>query len=389
MKRRDFLTALAAAPFLGLPRRLLAAPASRLPAGKTLILLELNGGNDGLNTVIPFTDPAYYRLRPQLAIPRDQVISLDGKVGLHPALEPLATSFRDGDLAVVQGVGYPNPNRSHFRSIEIWETGSSSNQYLDDGWLARVLAQKPAPESAAADALVLARGQGPAAGAKTRTIVLNAGGGRGALRAAARLKQLEAKGGNPALAHILRVQTNTRRAALEIQARMKKVREPDGDWPPGKLGRQLRTVAHLLAAGLDVPVFKLALSGFDTHANQLGTHKALLTQLGKGLAAFRTAMQRMDRWNDVVLMTYAEFGRRVAQNASNGTDHGTAAPHLVMGGRVNGGLYGKQPSLTQLSNGDLVHAVDYRDMYRTVARRFWGVDPQLPGAGPASELGFL
>ncbi|KQR87106.1 hypothetical protein ASG35_23510 [Burkholderia sp. Leaf177] len=298
MNRRDFLaigTALGASALA--PSKLVFAQQSPAePHGKILILVELKGGNDGLNTVIPFADPKYLVLRPGIGIRRDHVLQLDERTGLHPAMQALLPIWREGQLAIVQGVGYPAQNRSHFRSMEIWDTASHAEQYLRDGWLTRAFGDEAASFS---------------------------------------------------------------NGALPFSASVK-------------------TTIKALAAKQGVSVIRVTLGGFDTHQNQPVQHARLLGQLSEGLAAIRTALIELDRWNDALVMTCAEFGRCARENDSNGTDHGSAAPHFVMGGRVNGGLHGAAPQLGQLDgNHNLPMNVDFRQMYATILDRWLGMD-----AGP-------
>jgi uncharacterized protein (DUF1501 family) len=186
------------------------------------------------------------------------------------------------------------------------------------------------------------------------------------------MQMAEARPANPALAHVIKVQHEIQDTAKELRQVLARAPEVRGDFPNGPLAQQLRIAARLINAKAVVPVVKLALGGFDTHANQPGQHANLLRQLGEGLSAFRKTLADARRWNDVLVMTYSEFGRRAAQNGSNGTDHGTAAPHFVLGAKVKGGLFGPAPDLANLINGDLKHAIDYRSLYATAAQTWWG-----------------
>lgn len=221
-------------------------------------------------------------------------------------------------MAIISAVGYPQPNRSHFRSIDIWDTGASSKEYLREGWLARLLPHLPRSATATADGATIGSGAGPLAGGDLNVIVI---------------------------------------------------------------GRNLETAAKLIACHADIPVIKVSHGGFDTHANQQGNHDRLLGQLAEALAAFRNAMLETGMWFQIVVMTYSEFGRRPAENGSRGTDHGTAAPHIMIGGNIKGGLYGVQPSLVDLENGDLKFNVDFRSLYTTIARRWFGVSAEFLNGG--------
>lgn len=379
VSRRQFLRASAAAAPLLLwgPSALAAVGRDRGAEAPVLVLIELNGGNDGLNTVIPYADPAYARLRPRLGIARDQVLQLDGALGLHPALEPLMGAWKAKELAVVSGLGYPEPDRSHFRSIDIWETASDSDEYLEEGWLTRVLGTG-ASGPMALEGLAVGDDPGPFVGRDSKAIVISTPGNFIAL--AREIPDPPALlSGNPALDHILGVQRDVREAARVIETRLARGPEPGVEFPRGAWGKQLEVAARFIVSGVPFRALKVQLGGFDTHANQLGRHARLLGQLATGLAALRQALQRHGRYRSTLIMTYSEFGRRVAENGSGGTDHGTAAPHFVMGGGVKGGLYGQQPSLVDLQGGDLRHHLDFRRLYATVAERWLGVRGAFPG----------
>jgi uncharacterized protein (DUF1501 family) len=369
MDRRNFLNAIGAASVASVVPA--SAFAQRSPAGyaNLLVLVELKGGNDGLNTVVPYADDQYYAVRPRLAIPRDQVLRLDAQAGLHPALEPLMGMWKNRELAVVQSVGYPNANLSHFRSIEIWDTASKSNEYLGEGWLARAFAAAPAPRSFAADGVVVGGAEmGPFAGGATRAIALT--DTQQFLRQA-RLAAPAGQAGNTALQHILRVEQDIVQAAAGLNGNHAFAVE----FPRTAFGNAVRTASQVIASKAGVAAIKVSLNGFDTHSNQPGTHARLLKDLADGLAALRSALMEIGRWDSTLIMTYAEFGRRPRENLSNGTDHGTANAHFLLGGRVKGGLYGPPPGLSRLDgNGNLPFAVDFRDVYATVLDRWWGAD---------------
>lgn len=342
---------------------------------RILLLVELHGGNDGLNTLIPYESDAYYRARPQLAIPREQVRQLTPTLGLHPALSPLMPLWEGKELAWVQGIGYARPNRSHFRSIEIWDTASDSEQILDQGWLSGLFERFPLPARFTAEGILLGKGDaGPLSGGKARTITLH--DPAQFLHQAGSVTPASLSTTNRALAHILEVRREISHAATDLQGRIQHAPPVRQEFPAHRFGKQLELAARLIAAKVPVAVIKLTHGSFDTHAGQLVAHQRLLDELAQGLVAFRAAMEQQGVWKDVLVMTYSEFGRRVAENASHGTDHGTASPHLLLGGRVKGGLYGSAASLTDLQEGDLKHTLDFRSLYATVIEKWWG----LPGA---------
>lgn len=368
MNRRDFLNAIGAGSVACLAPGAAFAQRSGAAYDRLLVLVELKGGNDGLNTVVPYADPAYAGLRPRLAVPRDQVLQLDPQTGFHPALEPLMAPWKNRELAVVQGVGYPDPNLSHFRSIDIWDTASGSNEYLTEGWLARAFAAAPAPAAFAADAVVVGGAEmGPLRGGVRAIALANPEQFLRQARYAAPAGQAR----NAALQHILRVEENIAQAA----ARLSGNRAFATPFPAHPFGNAVRTAAQLVAGEAGVAAIKIALGGFDTHSGQPARHAQLLKALAEGLDALKQALVELGRWDSALVMTYSEFGRRPRENLSNGTDHGTASVHLLLGGRVKGGLYGLPPALSRLDgNGNLPYAVDFRDVYATVLERWWGTD---------------
>ncbi len=381
MHRRDFLrlaagtTLAAGSAAFGARVAWAAAPAATYR--NLVVLIELKGGNDGLNTVIPFTDPTYYALRPKLAIAREQVIALSDRVGLHPSLEPLMPLWNDRQLAVLQGVGYPEPNLSHFRSIEIWDTASRSDEYLQDGWLSRTFAAAPTPSGFAADGVIIGSPDlGPLAGGGTRALALS---NTEQFVRQARLASLEGQArNNKALQHMLKVEGDILQAASHLSAN----RDFATQFPSNGFGNAMRTAAQVIANQAGVAVVRVTLSGFDTHSAQPGTQARLLGELAAGIVSLKGALDEMDKWNDTLVLTYAEFGRRPKENLSNGTDHGTSSAHFALGGRVAGGLYGEQPSLERLSgDGNPAFAIDFRSVYATVLERWWAVPSTTPLGG--------
>lgn len=374
-----------------------SASSLQVPTGRDhpiLVVLQLAGGNDGLNTLIPYEDDAYYRARPTLGIPKTQVLPLGDRIGLHPALAPLADLYHEGALAVLQGVGYPNPNRSHFRSTEIWQTASDANRVLTKGWIGRYFdnccsggdptvgvslgqqlpqafnAQQPvgmaierpdhlglpkvgdAYERAAFEQLNGLDHEHDAVSAGASIASLN-----GALHS--NLSPLD---------YLQRVALDAQVGADRISAILKRTKD-EANYPNTQLGRSLSSIARLIAGGLTTRVYYLSHGGFDTHNNQGEAHRRLLGELAGATAAFCHDLRSKGLLDRVTLMTFSEFGRRVAENASRGTDHGTAAPLFVMGGAVRPGLYGRQPSLEQLDAGDLVFNTDFRSVYATILER--------------------
>lgn len=351
-------------------------PQTKAAAGKpeTLVLVEFQGGNDGLNTVAPIKDPLYRSLRPTLALSESDTIPVGRDLALHPALKPAMALWDAGDLAVVLGVGYPNPDRSHFRSIDIWDTASDADRVLSTGWITRALQTQP--RQRAADAFVLGRPHlGPVTGSGIKAVSLSNPGTFAKAATAVSIPEMQRR--NPILDQISAVQGTLRVAGDDIQNRLKAVPASlTADFPKTNIGGQFADAMRLLAAGVEAPVIKLSLGSFDTHIDQAPQHARLLGDFAAGLAAFRKAAQASGHWDRVILLTYSEFGRRPAENASKGTDHGTAAPQFLAGGAVRGGLIGTQPALDRLQNDDLVHTMDFRQVYAGLLQGMWGIAPE-------------
>ncbi len=398
MKRRDFLSgfstvtgsALLSAHAPGWAQ----AVANRASSvqDRILILIELKGGNDGLNTVVPYADNTYYQLRNTIGIKPDEVIKLDDKVGLHPELKAMLPFWEKNELAIVQGVGYPEANLSHFRSIEIWETASKANEYLSDGWVTRGMQTGLASKAkyTAEGVLIGMNDFGPLAGAKA--VSLNDPVAFVNQSRLARVNELAASTQNPALRYLLKVENEISQAADGLR----------GDkytfntvFPNGQFGNGVAAAAQIVASQRrdktgGVPVMCLTLGSFDTHQNQLGTHAGLLKQLAEGMAALKSALTELGAWDRTMVMTFSEFGRRAKQNSSGGTDHGTAAPHFIAGGAVRGGLYGQAPDLNRLDgNQNVLYTTDFRQIYTTVAQQWWGVSADSVVRGKFDALKFL
>ena len=385
--RRRFLQASAAALAFGALGREASVAFAAAPDGSPyrnlLVLVELKGGNDGLNTLVPIDDPGYARLRPKLAIGRDSAVRLTDRAALHPSLAPLVPLWERRQLAILQGVGYPDPNLSHFRSIEIWETASRSDQVLADGWLARAFGKRPVPASFAADGVVIGGNDlGPLAGGGTRAIAL--ANPEQFLRRA-KLAAPTGERRNAALAHILKTEGDIVQAAAHL----------DGNYafattfPTSPFGNAVKTAARVVANESGVAVVHLSLGSFDTHANQAPTQTRLLGDLAQGLVALEAALREIGRWDRTLVVTYAEFGRRPKENQSGGTDHGTANVHFALGGRVAGGLYGATPSLDRIGDGNLAHAIDFRQVYATVLDGWWSGDSRAVLGGRYEALPIL
>lgn len=387
---------LTAPTFLASTARSLAARGSS--GQSVLVVLQLSGGNDGLNTVIPYRDPLYARNRVALRIAGGSVVPLEGGIGLHPQMRAMADLYEQGLLGIAQGVGYPNPNRSHFESMDIWhscqrgeqaESGDSAMSRPRTGWLGRMLDRLPQRQRREVPALHLGRGSLPLALVARQTAVPSIdaldrfqlrtpGGG---LTAAA-LREMAASShsgegradaalapggsGSDSLAQFVQQTTLT---ALDASDKLQASLEEGiaaASYPALPLAGQLRTVAQLIDAGLPCRIYYLSLGGFDTHASQAPAHAALLSQLSQSLGAFMADIQARGHGDRVLVMTFSEFGRRVKENASSGTDHGAAAPMFLAGLGAKPGLLGPHPPLDDLDAGDLKHHTDFRQVYAAV-----------------------
>jgi uncharacterized protein (DUF1501 family) len=383
--RRQFLSAAFGASVVSLaapvPRFLLQAAAREgNPSGETvLVVIQLSGGNDGLNTVIPYADDVYRSNRKELAIGADQVLKIDDYLGLHPSMRGMADLLELGRLAVVQGVGYPNPNRSHFEAMDIWHTCRRKDQPRPDGWIGRYLDAAHKTAGRDVPALHLGTHKQPFAlmardvrVPSVRSLDRFRLQGGDALRAAA---QELAAAERPAVNGLLGFVQSSTTAALEASQRVEQAAgkyDELAKYPTSELAQQLRLVAQLIDAGMSTRVYYLEIDGFDTHANQPQAHAALLEQVSSGLKAFLDDVAKHGHGERVAAMCFSEFGRRLAENASQGTDHGAAGPIFVAGARVQSGLIGKHPSLTDLDEGDLKHHTDFRQVYAALLAQWLG-----------------
>ena len=371
--------------------------------GNILVVLQLAGGNDGLNTVIPIGNDEYRKARPTLGLPDPSILRIDPQTGLHPSLSGLASAYQDGHLAIVQGVGYPNPNRSHFRSTEIWATGVDSDKSSTTGWIGRyfdnacsgcdasvgiaMASQLPQSFTANTPKGVLFQGGG---GAKKKTSKKKgvgavdadgsmmameddddsgeAGGSIGMLNGPGNLGHLSA------LDFLERTEMDAKVSQQEIAKASAKAKN-SVPYPGSRLGQNFAMVSRLIAGGMPTRIYYLSLGGFDTHTQQAGAHERLLKDMGDSVAAFLADLKAQGNLGRVSLMTFSEFGRRVKENASGGTDHGAAAPLFLAGGGVKAGLLGQMPSLApqDLWDGDVKYNTDFRSVYATILEKHLGV----------------
>jgi uncharacterized protein (DUF1501 family) len=394
--RRDFLktsTLLgfgATVPtFLG--KTALAAPAAGKPGAKDtiLVVVQLTGGNDGLNTVVPFKDPDYAKYRPTIGLKADDLKKVNDDLGLHPALGDLAGLLEDGSLSIVQGVGYPNPDQSHFRSMDIWQAASTAKT-LTEGWLGKALKQKPTPgfhlsaggNETAPLALAGAPARVPSITSLEDFQLKLAAADAGDKANQTKLIE-EASKGTPAgtgqpdlLDFVRRTAMNTYAISQRLQDVAKNY-QPKATYPGTGLATRLKLAAQLIEAGLGARIFYVSIDGFDTHAGQggaTGAHANLLGEVSGAVTAFYKDLKARGHGDRVCVMTFSEFGRRAKENGSNGTDHGSAAPMFLVGGKVKAGAVGDHPSLAKLADGNLVHHTDFRRVYAAVLETWLGVE---------------
>ena len=366
----------AAAPLLSIDEIAQAAIDRPLPAGTPiLVVVTLYGGNDGLNTVVPYTDPIYYSSRPEISYKADQVLPLDAELALNPAMKGLKSLWDQKKVAIVRGVGYPNPDHSHFSSMAKWQTGSPDRN-INTGWLGRWIDSQPEDPLLA---ISLGSVLPPLlSGAKRSGSALPLGGlvvPTGTL--ANRCAQLSqpVKGESKLMAAAATSMRNLFNVSGNVQPVLKAPAPVDPDLPTtnggnaggdSNLAQQLDVVAKLIAAGSPTKVWSVSLGGFDTHANEANAQAELLGVVSDSLSRFMGQLKATTRSNDVTIMVYSEFGRRVVGNGSQGTDHGTSGPMFIIGDQVTGGFYGDQPSLKNLTKGDLAVTNDFRDVYATL-----------------------
>lgn len=371
-----------------------------VPDDRILVVVQMGGGNDGLNSIVPFTNDAYYRARPNLAVPQKDVIRITDELGLHPNLGKLKELYDKGAMAVVQGVGYPNPSRSHFKSMEIWQTADPEGRVVRYGWVGRYFDSKcPVCEQPTVGvnvgqtmplAMQAESGLGVSLENPDAFQWMNTFNGLGAKEEQELFKLLNAPSPNePGTIDFLR------HTAMNAYVSSENVRDAVKNYKGGveyantRFASSMRLIAQMIAGKLPTKVYYAHMTGFDTHAAQRGAHETLLLHLAESVSSFYKDLEAQGNAERVVVLAFSEFGRRVAENGSGGTDHGTAAPMFVFGKALKGGLYGSHPSLTDLTEGDLKHGIDFRSVYSTVLDRWLGADPQKILGHNFERVGFI
>jgi uncharacterized protein (DUF1501 family) len=382
IKRKEFLQlgSLATVSVL-VPKFLKALEAGSLvpPGNKVLVILQLSGGNDGLNTVIPYRNDFYYKARPRIGIEKNKVLSLTDEAGLHPALTGLKELYDNGSLGILNNVGYPNPDRSHFRSMDIWHTGSDSREYWTTGWLGRYLdaqckgCDKPTYALELDDTLSLAmKGEEAKAIAMKDPKRLFGTANQRFFKEV--MMQYKDEPGEQPVDYLYKTLSETISSADYIFEKSK-LHPSKADYPKTELGQSFKTIASLIFSDINTKVYYVSLGSFDTHINQQVQQQNLFTQMNDAVKAFVKDLKDNGRFNDVLLMTFSEFGRRVSQNASGGTDHGTANNMFLIGGALKQkGIINTLPDLADLEEGDLKYKVDFKNVYATVLKNWLSTD---------------
>jgi uncharacterized protein (DUF1501 family) len=382
IKRKEFIqTGSLATASLLLPKFLKAFEARNIvpPGNKVVVILQLSGGNDGLNTVIPVRNDLYYKARPRLGIAKDKALSLTDEVGLHPALTGFKELFDDGSLGILNNVGYPNPDRSHFRSMDIWHTASQSTEYWTNGWVGRYLdaqcngCDKPTQAIEMDDVLSLAlKGENIKGIAVKDPRRLFGTANEKFFRDV--LKNHKDEAGEQPVDYLYKTMAETLSSADYI-FKQSRLHPTQAEYPKTELGNSLKTIASLIYSEINTKVYYVSLGSFDTHINQDMQQQRLFTEMNDAVKAFVKDLKANNRFNDVLFFTFSEFGRRVAQNASNGTDHGTANNmFLISGSLKRKGIINALPDLADLNEGDLKHKVDFKDVYATILNKWLKAD---------------
>ena len=390
--RRDFLKltssgavawGLAAPPFVHRTALAAGEPGAKGKKDTLLVVVELTGGNDGLNTVVPFKDPEYAKLRPTLKLPESQLKKLNDSLGLHPAMTGFAELLQDNALCVAQGVGYPNPSQSHFRSMDIWQAGSLA-ETLNEGWLGQALKKLPGGTQSfhikeANQASPLAYEGAPMRVPSIATLEefqlqLAATSGADKKEQEKVIHGAVKSGGAKAglLDFVSRTAANTYASSKRL-AEVGRGYQPKVPYPGSPLANRLRLAAQLIAADLGARIFYVSIDGFDTHATQAPNHANLLGQVSGAITAFYKDLKARGQGDRVLILTFSEFGRRVKENGSRGTDHGSGAPMFLVGGKVKAGVVGEHPSLTDVPQGNLQFHTDFRQVYAAVLDGWLGV----------------
>ena len=396
MKRREFLqkSSLASSLFF-VPNfvRAFERIDSKKLGYKKLVIIQLSGGNDGLNTIIPIENDIYYNARPKIAIPKNEVLTLNDQLGFHPSLKGLKKLYDKGYVSILNNVGYPNPNRSHFRSTDIWQTASESNEYLSSGWLGRYLDHYQSTSYAGIeidDSLSLILKGENRNGIATKNPRILYGNVQTPYFKKVLNYQTQEHLSEHNLGYLYKTMIEAASSAKYLHETTKKSKS-SMTYPNNAFAKQLKTVAEFINSGIHSKVYYVSMGGFDTHAGQLNKHRNLLQMYGDAVSVFVEDLTKNDKFKDTLIVTFSEFGRRVKQNASNGTDHGAANQVFIIGEHLKkAGLYNATPDLTKLdNNGDLMYTIDFREIYATLIDYWLDADHQELLGKSFSKLTFI
>ncbi|MFN8532314.1 MAG: DUF1501 domain-containing protein [Dehalococcoidia bacterium] len=372
---------------------------------RTLVVVQLSGGNDGMNTVVPYSDPKYRELRPTIALTNDELLPLDDRLALHSAMARLHERYARGEVAIIEGVGYPNPNRSHFRSMEIWQT-AIPEKFEPSGWIGRYLDANccgaPVSGTEVSNAAVNIGGNLPLS-FWTSHVLVPAIGTVNAFQfqtdgeypddrqnQLSAIREIYARASSPR-EHEEFVR-NVGLGAIETSERVQQLARsytPQATYANDSFSQNMKLIAQLMQADLGTRIYYVALGGFDTHSRQARTQATLLKNLSDGVDSFLSDMEAQGKADDVLVLSFSEFGRRARQNGSDGTDHGTAAPMLAVGHGVRGGIHGNAPDLVNLVDGDLKYEIDFRSVYSTVLEGWLGAKSSEVLGGRFDPVPFL
>jgi uncharacterized protein (DUF1501 family) len=377
-------------------RALAAAPLPGLPGsdGRVLLLINLQGGNDGLNCIVPHGDPMYYQLRPTLAVAQRDVLAIDANIGFNPQMRALKAMYDKGNIAIVQSVGYPNPDHSHFRSTEIWQT-AAPDKYEHTGWLGRYLDEANLPKDNLFNGVAVAEVLPEVLVANIVDVPsiasLNGYGLLSDRNAVAKRTYAQLVADNrfpfqsPYLAHVAEIEDHAQRGSEELP-KLVAGYKTDAAYPATPLGRSLALAAQIAGSNLGTKVLYVQHGSFDTHVSQQATQDRLLGELSDAIGAFYQDLAAHGNDNRVLTLTFSEFGRRIAENGSRGTDHGEASPLFMIGGGVKGGVYGTGPNLSDTNMGNVRFTTDFRSVYATVLERWLGRPSQSILSGSFGQL---
>ncbi len=389
MNRRDFIkksTLVSSSVFI--PNFLFANQEQFIRNNNRLIIIQLSGGNDGLNTVVPIQNDMYYNARTQIALKQSDVIPLSDTFGFHPSLTSFAKYYERGELAMYNGVGYPNPNRSHFRSMDIWHTASDSTEYIETGWLGRLIDNycydelTPVIDTNKTLSLI-------SQGKHSSGILFHQKKSQNKTNPALELLKTELNVENQTTDYLYKCLRNSLNASEYIEQKIARYNFTD-KFPNHDLGRQLNSIAHLIAAGMSTTVYYASLGSFDTHVNQLGTQARLLNQLDKSVDALIASLKKNNEWNNTCIFIFSEFGRRIKENGSRGTDHGAGNLSFILSGSLaKAGLLNQMPDLEHHLDGDINLQVDFRSIYATLLERQLGYDSKSILGNQFSVLDFF